>query len=82
MDIAADSTTALVLTYQHPYLLKRAAGKTWASGLKSPPQQLRSPALLQPEAACFDFQADSIYISSEGSPAPLVRISLPDTHQR
>jgi hypothetical protein len=82
MDIAADSTTALVLTYQHPYLLERNAGESWASGLQSPPRQLRAPALFQAEAACFDFQADSVYISSEGSPAPLVRIFLPDLHQR
>jgi len=82
MDISPDQSSALVLTYQHVYLIRRKPGENWSSVLKREPLQLAGPVFFQQEAACFDFSADSVYISSEGLPAPLVRIDLADPHHR
>lgn len=76
MDLAPDGLSALVLTYTSGYLFKRRQNEAWASVFKRRPQRLRFDRLFQQEAACFGFYGKSVFVTSEQTPAPLVRIDL------
>jgi hypothetical protein len=76
MDVAPDGFSAVVLTYNNGYLFQRRHYEDWPAAFKRKPQRLRFNRLYQQEAACFGFYGKSVYVTSEGLPAPLVRIDL------
>jgi hypothetical protein len=78
MDISPQSNSAVVLTYHRAYLFKRQVGENWSTAFSRAPRVIKFPALLQQEAICFSNDGKSVYISSEGRPAPLLRIDLQD----
>jgi hypothetical protein len=58
------------------YLFIGRTGENWPTVFSRTPRILRFPALLQQEAICFSKNGKSVYISSEGRSAPLLRIDL------
>lgn len=76
MDFAPNNRHALVLTYREAYLFTRLPWESWKSAFSKPPQALGIPPLSQAEAACFSADGRSVFVTSEKTPAPLVRIGL------
>jgi hypothetical protein len=76
MDISSRAKTAAVLTYNHAYLFTRHCSEDWSEAFLRKPRILKFPVLFQQEAICFNNSSLSVYISSEGQSAPLLRIDL------
>ena len=76
MDLSPDGLAAVVLTYRHVHLYFRRPDEDWSNAFKKQPQRIEFTQLNQQEAACFGYDAKSVYVTSEKRPAPLVRIDL------
>lgn len=76
MDIGADGTALMVLTYRGPYTWTRHTGQPWADVLQQPPTPHAFPLLAQAEAACFTADG-GISIGSEQLPAVLAHRPSP-----
>ena len=77
MDLSADSSELLVLTYRHAYLLRRDPGQGWIAVLAKPMQAIELPdlfTLAQREAACFSPDGKSLFVTGEGTGAALLRL--------
>ncbi len=74
LDISTDGLQAVVLGYQQAVLLRRRADQSWllADLIALPPHGLE-----QAEAISFSQDGQSVYLSSEGRGAPLIRQALP-----
>jgi len=73
LDISPDGKIAAVLTYGEVYLYERQDGEDWASTFARGGQTLAAHNLPQAEAICFSPEAQTLYVTTEGSPAPLIR---------
>ena len=82
MDLAPDGLSAVVLTYNNGYLFSRKQGEDWPSAFQRKPQRLNFNSLFQQEAACFGFYGKSVFVTSERTPAPLVRIDLEESQEK
>ncbi|MBT8370157.1 MAG: hypothetical protein KJO34_04280 [Deltaproteobacteria bacterium] len=51
-------------------------GEDWSKAFLRAPKVLSFRSLVQQEAICFNKNGQSVYISSEGRSAPLLRIDL------
>ncbi len=74
MDIASDGRHAVVLTYGATWLFERRYDESWAQAFSRDPQLIATPFLKQAEALAFTPDGGSLYITSEGIPAPLLRL--------
>lgn len=75
-DLTPDGRTAAVVTYGAVYLFHRQPGATWAATLEGAPEVLPDHHLRQAEDVCFTPDGRSILVTTEGSPAPLLRYRL------
>ncbi len=75
MDISPDGRRAAVLTYKQAYLFERGPGEDWAMAIQGTPRKIEMPVLAQAEGICFALDGGDIYVSTEGRPAPLLRLS-------
>ncbi|MCG8620338.1 MAG: hypothetical protein MI802_29305 [Desulfobacterales bacterium] len=76
MDIYADGTALMILTYKNGYLFRRGPNQTWAEVFKSTPETISLPLpntgeLIQREALCVDHDTKSIIVTTEQLPAPI-----------
>ena len=71
MDIAADGSAAVVLTYRTVLRFSRPSGMDWAEMFSRPPVEIAAHSLVQGEALAFDMHGEQIYYTSERLPAPL-----------
>lgn len=78
-DISRDGRRAVLATPTHAYLYSRADDGGWARALQRPQAALPLPAraLDQIEAAAFAADGRTLIVGSEGRPARLARIALP-----
>jgi hypothetical protein len=76
MDLSPDGLSALVLTYNSVYLFSRRPDEDWSNAFNKQPQRLNFTQLNQQEAACFGFYGESVYVTSEKRPTPLIRLDL------
>lgn len=72
-DLTPDGRTAAVVTYGAVYVFHRQAGVTWAATLEGTPEILPDHHLRQAEDVCFAPDGHSIFVTTEKSPAPLLR---------
>ncbi|WP_319557499.1 hypothetical protein [Thiomicrorhabdus sp.] len=79
MDMSADGSALIVLTYVKAYLYQNKTRSNWASVLAQSPKEIDLPYLQQGESICFDHDGQSIYVTSEGLPAPLFKVDLKDS---
>jgi hypothetical protein len=82
MDLAPDGLSAVVLTYDSGYLFQRRQNEEWPGAFKRRPQRLRFNRLVQQEAVCFGFYGKSLFVTSERTPTPLVRIELEESDKK
>jgi len=78
MDLAADGSAAAVLTYGDAFLFSRSSGESWAEAFARPPRQIVLPRLRQAEALAFVPDGHTLYVTSEGRRAPLLRLDPED----
>jgi hypothetical protein len=77
MDISPDGRLAAVITYRSLYLFRREPGESWADAMQRPPEEYIGPPGYHDEAVGFSPDGRSIYVTTEGRPAPLYRLDLP-----
>jgi hypothetical protein len=73
MDISADGRTAAVITYRSLYLFTREADETWPEAFQRPPVEYVGPPGSDEEAVAFGPEPGTVYITTEGRPAPIYR---------
>jgi hypothetical protein len=78
-DISRDGRRAVIATPTHAYLYRRPDDGDWARGLQRAQAAVPLPsrALDQIEAAAFTADGRALIVGSEGKPARLARIALP-----
>lgn len=81
MDISADGKAAIVLTYLRAFYFHAPKATRSAEVFKVKPQVIELPYLEQAEAISFGKDKQTAYITSEGTPAPLLKIDLTKYNQ-
>lgn len=76
MDLTPDGRSLLVLTYQNALRWRRRAGQPWIDALATAPDVITLPFLRQAEALAVAADGQSMFVSSEGIGAPLLRVPL------
>lgn len=76
MDISADGTQAVVLTYGGVYLYERGPDQSWLAALQRQPTVVSRTNNRQAEAAAFNASGDAVFITLEQRNAPLFRLPL------
>ncbi|MFH1135303.1 MAG: hypothetical protein V1816_04380 [Pseudomonadota bacterium] len=71
VDISPDRSRALVVTYHDGYEFRRFPGETWARAFQREPRVVKLPRRRQGEAVCYGMDGRTVFLTSEGSPAPL-----------
>ena len=77
MDIAPDGTRAIVFNYKSGFLFEREPGESWSHAFARLPRRVPLPRLSALEAGAFGLDGQTLYISSENLPAPLIRLEPP-----
>lgn len=77
MDIAADGSAMVILTYADVYYYARAPGESWGDALSRAPRAAGMPLVPLAEGVAFDDRGDSIFVTAEGRNAPLLRFDHP-----
>ncbi|WED23015.1 hypothetical protein L3Q72_06370 [Vibrio sp. JC009] len=73
MDISPDGKRLMVLTYSAAYLYSNENQSSWLDVFSTKPEIIEFPQLEQAEAAGFGANGESIYITTEKVPAPLLK---------
>ena len=76
IDIRSDGRQMVVASYRDVFVFDREQGQTWEAAMKQTPCHAQLPRLKQIEAVCYDGDGH-LWITSEGSPMPLVKIDNP-----
>ncbi len=76
MDISADGTNAIVLTYGGVYLYPRSPGQDWHAAMQQPPHVVSRSSNRHAESVAFNATGDFIYITIEQRNAPLFRLPV------
>lgn len=74
MDISSDGRQAAVLTYGATWLFERHSDETWSEAFARDPMLVATPFLTQAEALAFTPDGRSLYVTTEGIPAPMLRL--------
>ena len=77
LDISRDGRTAIVVSYKDSYRVRRDAGQSWHDAFSAGVEPLNLPVLRQSEAGAISADGASLFLSSEGRHAPLLRVPLP-----
>jgi len=77
MDISPDGRLAAVITYRSLYLFERGADESWIEAFQRAPEEIIGPPGTRDEAVGFSADGRSVFVTSEGRPAPLYRVDLP-----
>ena len=77
MDISPDGRVAAVITYRSLYLFYRAEGQDWAEAFRTQPLEYVGPPGTREEAVTFSRDGKSVFVTTEGRPAPVHRLVLP-----
>jgi hypothetical protein len=81
LDISADGTEAVIITYRSLYRFKREPDETWLSTMQRKPEEVVGPPAVQNEAITYSVDVKSIYVTTETRPAPMHRIEFTEADQ-
>ncbi|MFA6286684.1 MAG: hypothetical protein WC661_04800 [Opitutaceae bacterium] len=73
MAFSPDGSAAVVVTYGDVCLFPRKPGETWTAALSRKPRVLSPHGLTQAEAVAFAADSRTIYVTSEGAGATIMR---------
>lgn len=74
LDISSDGRSAAVLTYGATWLFTRNFDEDWASAFARDPELVATPFMVQAESLAFTPDGRSLFITSEGTPAPFLHL--------
>jgi hypothetical protein len=66
----------MVATYGNLTEYVRAPGESWAAAFGRPGRTIAAPGRKQGESVCFGLDGKTLYLTSEGSPCPLLEIPV------
>ena len=75
-DISADGSEAVIITYRSMYHYKREEGEDWLTTLAKKPTEVVGPPAVQNEAITYSADGQSIYVTTEKTPAPVYRVEF------
>jgi hypothetical protein len=75
MDISPDGRRCVILTYTLAAEYARRGDETWKAAFSRPPRELVMPARKQGESICYGPDGVTLYLTSEGRPTPLWKVS-------
>jgi len=78
LDIAADGSEAVVITYRSLYRFQRHPDEDWLTAMKRKPTEVVGPPAPQNESVAYSTDGKSIYVTSEKLPAPVFRFQFSD----
>lgn len=73
-DIASDGRNAAILTYGATWLFERRFDESWEEAFARDPRLVATPPLRQAEALAFTPDGGTLFVTSEGIPAPMLRL--------
>jgi hypothetical protein len=76
MDISPDGRRAIVLTYRDAYEFVRGQDQTWARAFLQTPRKIVVPERVQGESICYGLDGQTLYLTSEKRPTPLLEIPV------
>ncbi len=76
MDISPDGRRAVVLTYASAYEFARRDHEDWAAAFARKPREIIVPERIQGESICFGLDGETLYLTSENRPTPLIEIPV------
>ncbi len=76
MDISADGTEAVIVTYRSLYHYHRLEGEDWLNALQKKPQEVPGPPGEQNEAITFSTDGGFVFVMSEQLPTALYRLQF------
>lgn len=76
LSISRDARRAAVLTYNAVWIYDRAAGERWAQAFARTPRSFPIALLAQAEAIAFGADADTVYVTGERWPVPLLKFDV------
>jgi hypothetical protein len=79
-DISADGSKLVAINYSAGFLFERKLVngqlEPWLDALNQEPKTFPLPRLRQAESVCFSENDQSIYVSSEFTPTPIIKVDL------
>jgi hypothetical protein len=82
MDISPDGRRAVIGTYGDAYEFTRRKGETWAEAFSRPPRVLAMPRRRKGEAVAYGADAETLHLTSEGSPCRLWTVRRAEAAER
>jgi len=76
MDMSPDGLRAVIITYGDAYELTRKPDEKWARAFSRKPRRLPMPERRQGESICYGRDGQTLYLTSELSPAPLWEVPV------
>ncbi len=77
MDISADNSAAVILTYRAVYYYRRAADQDWLDALNSSPARVSLGNFKNAEAIAFGADSKTVFVTGENKHSRLLRIDFP-----
>ncbi len=74
MDISPDGRRMVILTYGHAYEYQRAENEPWQQALTRPARKIVLPERIQGESICYGIDGNTLYLTSEKVPTPLIEV--------
>ena len=74
MDISPDGRRAVIVTYGNAYEFHRDEGETWKIAFSRDGREIEMPMRKQGESICYGRDGETLFATSEKSPAPLFKI--------
>ena len=78
LDISADGSEAVVITYRSLYRYYRQEGEDWLTAMQRKPAEVVGPPAPQNEAIAYSIDGKSIFVVTEKQPAPIYRFQFKD----
>lgn len=78
LDIAADGSEAVVITYRSLYRFQRHPDEDWLAAMQRKPTEVVGPPAPQNESVAYTTDGKSIYVTTEKLPAPVFRFQFND----
>ena len=81
LDVTADASELLLVTYANAYRFERAAGEGWLQAVSRPAERLAIPLMAQTEAGAYALDGQSVFVTSEQRPSPLFRLDRVESNR-
>ena len=76
LSISRDARRAAVLTYNAAWIYERHPGEDWATAFARTPRSFPIALLAQAEAIAFGADNDTVYVTGERWPVPLLKLDV------